>query len=145
MFKEPYQPEPRNLDSRKELLRMYRVFTNRGFNEKGKPLPDTFTVVLSDQNQAYSTWTRDGKPSVAPLRTSTNSTRWKLESRMNVLGDGRYMTPSEFRESLERTGFRIVRARDRKFTALEQQESRQPNPEAWSSLAKYNKIYRFLK
>lgn len=86
-----------------EFFRMYKVFPAR---EDGT---DTLTIVLSIENQAYSTWTRAGQPSEAPLLTMINSARWNLECSMNIGEDGHYLSPEAFKAKLDKIGYKRVK------------------------------------
>jgi|SRR5215469_309792 len=128
-----------------ELFRVYKVFPANTPNLP--PGKNTQTLVLSQENQAYSTWTAANKPSEAKFIIWIDSRRWFLEHSINVLANGSRLSPSDFREHLYKLGYKdtptitekTIKAIKPSFlgsalkaTKPKQKDHRVLNPEIWA-------------
>jgi hypothetical protein len=78
------------------------------FKEPQAGKRDTQTIVVSEENQVYSTWTTGSRYSRAPLLTGVRCTRWNLEATMNISADGFRLSVLDFHNKLKTEGYKMV-------------------------------------
>jgi len=135
-----------------ELFRLYKVFPDK----RGPKGQDTLTLILSEGNQVYSTWTNGSRPSTAKFLIWARTRKWNLEHSINLLPTGERKSPSEYRKELEDLGYKdahetpeqIIKKRFRKLQptlppTTKLKDSRALNPDDWVSLRMKDKIKRW--